>query len=319
MRKTLVGSLLVIIISPLILLASTPQAHSVSGPSYIPQRVYDSRKKEFTDFETMLSRIARIDVVFVGEQHDDFATHRIELAILEGIARRRSAIAVALEMFERDTQRPLDDYLAGRISEEEFLKQSRPWPNYATDYRPLVELAKAKKWPVIAANIPRRYASQVARNGLAAIDAVPEAEKSWIARQIDCQRDDYYKRFVKTIGSHPGSMGEGKSESEQKAMLDRFYHAQCIKDETMAESIALARSETDNQNSLIVHFNGAFHSDYRLGAAQRAKQRLPKSHIAVVSIVPVDNLDSIDTGEYRKRGDYIVFTLKPPKGHGTKP
>lgn len=308
-----------IFISPLILLASSPQAHSTSGPAYIPQRVYDSRDKRFTDFEAMLARLAQADIVFVGEQHDDYATHRLELALLEGIARRRSSVTVSLEMFERDTQKTLDDYLAGRITEEEFLKQSRPWPNYARDYRPLVELAKSKGWRVVAGNIPRRYASQVARTGLSALDAVPEAEKSWIARQINCPRDDYYKRFVETMRSHSGAAGEGKSESEQKATMDRFYHAQCVKDETMAESIAQSFDSTSGSKPLVVHFNGAFHSDYRLGAAERAKQRLPKSKVVIISMVPVENLDSIDADQYRKRADYVVFTLKPPKNHGSKP
>ena len=118
----------------------------------------------------MLVELSRADIVFVGEQHDDPATHRLELAILEGIARRRSAVVVAMEMFERDVQQSLDDYLASRIAEHEFLKASRPWPNYADDYRPLVEFAKARGWRTIAGNVPRRYASQVGRNGLASLE-----------------------------------------------------------------------------------------------------------------------------------------------------
>lgn len=318
MRKIIVMALSLALF-PSALLAASRQAHSISGPGYIPQRVYDSREKEFTDFETMLARLAQADVVFVGEQHDDFATHRLEFALLEGIARRRSAVTVALEMFERDTQKMVDDYMAGRISEEAFLKQSRPWPNYATDYRPLVEFAKAKGWRVIAANIPRRYASQVARGGLSVLDALPANEKSWIARQINCPHDDYFKRFVETVGSHPGSGSDNKSEAEQKAAMDRFYHAQCVKDETMAESVAEAHAATSGSKPLIIHYNGAFHSDYRLGTASRAKQRLPKSRIVVVSMVPVENLDNIDAGDYRKRADYVVFTLKPSKDQGSKP
>ena len=151
------------------------------GASYIPQRVYHSGDKTFTDFETMLAELARADVVFVGEQHDDFSTHRLERAILEGVARRRGSVTLALEMFERDAQPSLDDYLAGRVSEPDFLKASRPWPNYATDYRPLVEFARAHKWRVVAGNVPRRYASQVSKGGLESLEALPEAERRLIA------------------------------------------------------------------------------------------------------------------------------------------
>src|SRR5919108_5208072 len=85
----------------------TPASAVASGfspthASYVPERVYDSDRKRFTDFEVMLADLARADVVFVGEQHDDPATHRLELAILEGMIRRRTGVVVALEMFERD-------------------------------------------------------------------------------------------------------------------------------------------------------------------------------------------------------------------------
>src|SRR5262245_64143150 len=102
--------------------------HLSSG--YIPHRVYKSGDKRFSDFEAMLAELSRVDVAFVGEQHNDPATHRIERAILEGLARRRENVIVAMEMFERDTQPSLDDYLAGRLSEEDFLKVARPWPRY---------------------------------------------------------------------------------------------------------------------------------------------------------------------------------------------
>ena len=119
-------------------LAAPPQAL----PSYVPQRVFDSRQRTFGDFESMLADLARADVVFVGEQHDDPNTHRLELAIVEGLLRRRAPIVIGMEMFERDVQPVLDQYLAGTIPEEQFLKESRPWPRYATDYRAIVELAR---------------------------------------------------------------------------------------------------------------------------------------------------------------------------------
>ncbi len=298
------------------------QAQTVhqTGSGYIPQRVYDTKGKKFSDFEAMLAELARAEVVFVGEQHDDTATHRLERAILEGLLRRQRPIIVALEMFERDVQKLLDDYLAGKITEEEFLKASRPWPRYATDYRPLVEMAKAHGWRVIAGNVPRRYASQVSKTGLSALDTLPAEERKLIASQNQCPMDDYFKRFTEAMTQHPGP-NDKKPEKQptkeavekERAMVEKFYQAQCVKDETMAESVAKAYDESPAPKPLIVHYNGAFHSDYRLGTAARAKQRLPKVNLKVVSIVPLDNLDTINVDEYRKRGDYIVFTIKPSK------
>jgi uncharacterized iron-regulated protein len=264
----------------------------------------------------MLAELSRTEVVFVGEQHDDAATHRLECAILEGLSHRRGNIVVALEMFERDVQLKLDDYLAGRLSEEEFLNGSRPWPRYLTDYRPLVEFARMRGWRVIASNVPRRYASQVSKQGLAAVDAVSAAERKLIATQIQCPMDDYFNRFSEVMNGHPDEGGgqiQKAQDEERRAKTERFYYAQCIKDETMAESIADQFQSQNNaqQRPLVVHFNGAFHSDYRLGAAARASRRLPQSKIKVVTVVPVGNLDTIKADNYSKRGDYIIFSLKP--------
>ncbi len=289
------------------LLGTTALAQPES--SYVPHRVYDTKEKRFTDFEAMLADLARADVVFIGEQHDDPGTHRLEVAILEGIARRRSNVIVALEMFERDVQQHVNDYLAGKISEQDFLKNSRPWPRYATDYKPLIEFAKAKGWQVIAGNVPRRYASQVGKSGLSAAEKLPEAERGYLAKQFSCPSDDYFKRFTEAMSGHPGDSKE--APKIDPAMIERMYQAQCVKDETMAESIAVAAQAAPN--TLVIHYNGAFHSDYRLGTAARTKQRLPKANIKVVSAMPVENLDSITADKERKRGEYLLFTLKPVK------
>jgi len=284
--------------------------HVLSVSSYTPNRVYKSGKKRFGDFESMLADVSKADVVFLGEQHDDPGTHRLERAALEGIGRRRGKVVLAMEMFERDAQPKLDDYLAGRIDEATFLKDTRPWPKYATDYRPLVEYAKAKGWPVIAGNVPRRLAALVGRKGLAGVDSLPAADRALIAAQLTCPHDKYYDRFKAEMGDMSGH-GQAKITREQAdAMVSRFYDAQCVKDETMGEAIAKARQQWPD--AIVVHVNGAFHSDYRMGTAQRARNRLAGQKIAVISFVPDPDLDQVDGKKIRKVGDYIVYTLKPP-------
>jgi uncharacterized iron-regulated protein len=288
--------------------------------SYVPQRVFDTGRQQFTDFESMLAELSRADAVLVGEQHDSAFTHRLEYAILEGLARRRGNIVVSLEMFERDVQPLLDDYLAGRVDEEGFLKASRPWPNYAKDYRPLIEFAKAKGWRVVAANVPRRFASQVSKSGLESLNTLPAAERAMIAKEISCPQDDYFKRFAEEMNEHPaahpsnpqpGNKPAGnatpQTPSDNSDFITRIYQAQCVKDETMAEAIAAQLTN----NALVVHFTGAFHSDYKLGTADRVKRRRPQANVKVISALPVENLDAPKTQENLKRGDYLLFTLQP--------
>lgn len=290
---------------------SSPQpapAVATASPVYVPERVYDTRRNAFTDFEAMLADLARADVVTVGEQHDDPNTHRLEAAILDGLLRRKVAVTLSLEMFERDVQGMLDAYLAGSLTEPDFLKQSRPWPRYATDYRPLVEMARENRWAVVAANVPRRIASGVAKTGQAALDALPPDERTLAAAELKCPRDAYFDRFAATMSGHPVP---GQDATATAEMTERYYRSQCVKDETMAESIAGAFEKQGGRPGTIVHYNGAFHSDFGLGTAERVRRRLPGRRVVVVSVLPVADLDTAKPGEEDlKRADYIVYTIK---------
>ncbi len=283
-------------------------AAPLAGQGYVPHRVYDARAGRFVDFEAMAAALAASEAVFFGEQHDDPGTHRMEAALLEALARRRGGVVVGMEMLERDVQPLLDRYLAGEVAEEAFLAGARPWPNHASDYRPLLEAARSRGWPVLASNAPRRLASQVSRGGLDTLAALDAGERALVARDLRCPRDAYRERFLEQMAAHP--MG-GPPEA-QAAMAERFYLAQCAKDETMAESVAeaLARGPA---GTLVVHFNGAFHSDHRLGIVPRVERRRPGARLRVVSAVPVADLDRIDVRAHRARGDYLVFTLAPAR------
>ena len=276
--------------------------------SYVPQRVFDTKTGAWSDFEAMSAALASADVIFVGEQHGDPHTHALERALLESLVRRRPDIAVSLEMFERDTQASLDAYLAGTLEEAAFLENSRPWAKYQTDYRPLVEIARERKWPVIASNVPRPLASGVAKTGLASLQALGAGQRPWLTADLQCPKDAYFDRFAQTMSGHPA--GEGpEAAAKQSAMVERYYFAQCLKDEVMGESIARV-AKGPGEGPLLVHYNGAFHSDFAQGAAERAKRRLPGSRIAVISMLPVPSLDGLaPAGDDLKRADYLVYTL----------
>jgi uncharacterized iron-regulated protein len=278
-----------------------PQAPAVPAAnamvlSYVPQRVFDMRQNAFSDFETMLADLARADAIFVGEQHDDPNTHRLELAIVEGLTRRGVPVVVAMEMFERDVQGVLDDYVAGTITEEQFLKAARPWPRYATDYRPLVEFAKAHKLAVVASNVPRRVASDVGKTGMSAVEGLGP-DRRHAARDLQCPTSgSYYDRFVEAMGDHAGS-------------TPNFYFAQCVKDETMGESVAETFQKATGRVA-IVHVDGAFHSDFGEGTAGSARRRMPGRRIAVVSILPVADIDAAKPADADlKRADYLLYTV----------
>lgn len=275
------------------------------------QRVVASATGQTIPFAQMADAAAKADVVFFGEQHDDDETHRAELALLSAIGERRAKVILSLEMFERDVQPMLDAYLAGGMSEADFRALSRPWPNYESDYRPLVELAKAKGWPVIAANVPRRLASQVSRRGLPAVDSLPGSERPFVARDLQCPKDTYYQNFVAVMsGAHGGGGGAtAPSPSGTRSMTDLFYESQCTKDETMAESIVEARAKV-GRDAIVVHYNGSFHSDFGLGTVSRVARRLPEARIVVISAVPTPDPAKAKAAEFLDRGQFIIMALR---------
>jgi uncharacterized iron-regulated protein len=213
-------------------------------------------------------------VVFLGEEHGSRVAHEAESIILTGLAQRDPNLVLALEMFERDVQDILDGYLRGEMSEDEFLERSRPWPDYREDYRPLVEFAKSKGIPVIAANVPRRAAASVSMSN----DISPEVLRSdviYAPERLRFESKEYRERFMATLGRMP-SVGPMK-----RLNPEALYKAQVLKDAVMAGSL---ESFLDRR---ILFCCGHFHSDYHLGIPYQLGRNHPELSIAVITMASV--------------------------------
>jgi len=230
------------------------------------------------DIKDSFDMLMDYEAIFIGEEHGSRVSHRAELTILKGLAKRDSNLVLALEMFERDVQDILDAYLKGKISEKKFLKQSRPWPNYQKDYRPLIEFAKKKGMPVIAANIPRRTAAAVSMANEICPDVMGE-DRIYLPKTVYLKSKEYYKRFV-------SSMEEMPHFTPMKGMkVDGLYKAQVLKDSVMAASV---EPFLDRRTLFCC---GHFHSDYHLGIPYQLRKNHPKLKIAVIAMATaVENL-----------------------------
>lgn len=269
-------------------------------------RVFDAptgKEEKWCDWG---SRLAGVGVLFVGEQHDDPGTHRAEAALLTAAYQKAGKnLTFALEMFERDQQGPLNDYLAGKTSEAEFAKRVKLWPNYATDYRPLIEFAKAQGIPVVASNAPARLVRRVGKEGLAPVLASLSVEdKPLIAAQIHAPPlntgDENARRFAGVMGQ--GGHGETGTGAMPAEMVQKFYEAQCVRDDTMAESVA----RLVDAGRTVFHLSGGFHVAGGLGTVQRLLWRRPLQAraVCVVQIVPVKGKP--DPAQNKNEADYLV-------------
>lgn len=265
-----------------------------------PLTVWDARAGKTLSRSDLLDRLAQADVVFVGEQHDSAPTHALELELLQDLHRRAGKrLTLGMEMWERDAQPALDAYLAGKTNEAAFLATARPWSNYRTDYRPLVEYARANGIPVIASNVPQAVASRVGRNGLEALKDTPAGQAATL---VQAPHDTYWQRFQTVMQSMAGGHGGMTMDA---ATIERFYEAQVARDETMAESIA-SRLEVA-PHGLVLHINGNFHSDDGQGIPMRLLWRRPLTHVLVVSVVPVAESPSSLLPTDQTRADFVIY------------
>lgn len=280
-----------------LLFLSACQTAGTRGGDYV---VYDTASGEPQELSALCERLAEYDVVFLGEEHDNDAGHRLQLWTLTRLAELRPNLVLSMEQFEADVQGQLDLYLQDAISEQEFLDTSRPWGNYPEHYRPLVELAKTHHYPVIAANIPRPLASRVSRGGVHVIGG--ERLSPWL---VWVEEPEYLERFAE-------AMGRDEVDPEDVG-LQRWFAAQCVKDEKMAESLAEAVAAGGTERPLIVHICGKFHSDYHLGTVSRLQRRRPGLAIAVVSMKSDERLSRPLSEDERRRGEALWLVRPQPE------
>ena len=233
----------------------------------------------------MLDEASEADVVFLGEIHDDPTGHAVELAVLSGLADRAGGrpVVLAMEMFEADVQTVLDEYLAGRIAERDFLEASRPWQNYATDYRPLVEFAKARGMHVVAANAPVRYVRMLSRgDSLAGLS--PEA-LSWLPPLPAAPASEAMAAaFSEAMGGMAGHGGPS---------LAGMTAAQNLRDASMAYRTAQALRAPGRP--LVVHVNGGFHTAGGRGIPEHLARFAPAARTFLIQMEPVADVDAPPT------------------------
>ena len=292
------------------LAAQLAAAQEAPGAHY---RAFDSKGRAVT-LQAIIDSLEGADVLFVGETHDNAVAHLLEAELLRRADERfgaaspkRRDVALSLEMFERDVQTVLDEYLAGLITERHFLLSSRPWRNYETDYRPLVEYARARRLPVIAANAPARYVSRVSNNGPGSLSALPkDVVKNWLPPLPFPPASEAYAAKFNSVMSGGPAPAPAQSAQASAHGSSHLLEAQTLRDASMAYRIAefLKRG----RDPLVFHVNGTFHSEERLGVPELLARYRPKARAVVVTVVPDEGFPDFDAGRLGRLGDFVIIT-----------
>lgn len=251
---------------------------------------YTNKGKEIP-FEEAIDKLASSDVVLFGEDHNSTIVHWIELRTAKALLAKKKKLVMGGEFFERDDQNKIDEYLSGWINEKHFESAARFWPNYKTDYKPLLDLAHDSLIPFIATNVPRRYAAIVAKSGLDTLRYLPLEARQYLPNLpiSFTMKTPGYTEMIAMMGDH------GSSNS-----VENIVKAQALKDATMAQSIA----ENLNRGNLFFHVNGDYHSANYGGIYWYLKLINKKFKISTVKVYSDENL--IFNPDWKNSGDIIL-------------
>ncbi|RJQ46940.1 MAG: PDZ domain-containing protein [Nitrospiraceae bacterium] len=230
--------------------------------------------------------IAGRKIVYVGEMHDVFAHHAVQLDIIKGLYGKNKKVAVGMEMFQRPFQETLDKYIAGTMEEADFLRESEYFKRWGFDYnlyKPILDFAREQKLPVIALNMQREVIEKVSREG---IDSLTEDEKGQIPLHMDFSDGEYRERLKNIFEQHKNS---------EKKNFEYFYQAQLLWDETMSRSIDKFLSS--NPDFQVVALAGRGHLEYGSGIPKRTFRRNGKDYAIIL----------IDSEVEKGIADYVVF------------
>lgn len=248
-------------------------------------QIYDAngKKLSYTQFIERLGNNlekhnTQPNVLLFGELHDNPIVHWMQIQTTQDLwlelnedtnkitkANLGPLMVLGAEMFETDQQSAVNEYLNPSDTSHETQTQVSPmgatmgedpnfatlkkstklWPNFKTDYKPLLDFSRDNHIPFIATNIPRKFASLVYKVGIQALDTL-SADKKMLFPTMPMPYDstlNCYAEIFKATGGHGGQ---------------NLPMSQAIKDATMAWKIY---GNLPRAGGVFIHYNGSYHSD----------------------------------------------------------
>ena len=259
------------------------------------------------NFDQIITELAKNRVIYLGETHDSFADHLLQLRIIQALKRKGLDLAIGMEMFPGSSQEALDSYLmkGAKIDEADFLRASRWFDVWRYDwrmFRPIFNFCKKNSIPIYGINIEREIVSTVFTNGNT--DTLTKEQFQTIAKNRDLAIEGYVERLQLVHGFHAESPhGKGKG-------IAGFVQSQAIWDESMAANIADLLNK--NPQKTVVVIAGAQHTRKDSGIPPRVLRRMDIKQASVLNIYAANS-----PADPEKHADFF-FLAEPlqlePKG-----
>lgn len=276
-------------------------------------KIYSVKSGKEVTLNDIAEDMKNNDVLFFGEEHNDSVAHYLENKMFEMLYQKfANNITLSMEMFDRDVQTVMNEYLKGFIREKNFTKDARVWSNYK-DYKPMVEFAKNNTLDIICANSPSRYNNLANRKGQKALMELPDESKKYFAPlPYDTASGKYYEKLIALTTHTPSSTADTavKDTTVKKMppmpMGFNIIMGQSLWDATMAYSISEYLKK--NKGKKVMQLNGRFHSDEGLGIVTHLKKYSGKTKSLIISALTDESFPNIDWNKHKHLGDYIIIT-----------
>jgi uncharacterized iron-regulated protein len=246
--------------------AQTPPA---ARPAEATPAIVLDRLSELKD---ILPALERKRVVYVGETHDEYAHHLMELEIIRRLHQADPRLAIGVEFFQQPFQAKLDDYTAGRLGERDMLRATGYFERWGYDYRlyaPIVRFARDHGLPIVALNVPAELVKKVRERGL---DGLAAEDRPALPSPIDRSDPDYAARIREVYQQHPHHEG---------SRFERFLDVQLLWDEGMAQRAADYLREHPGYRMVVL--TGSGHVAFGGGVPKRLNRRLPVDSAIVLN------------------------------------
>ena len=230
-------------------------------------QLFDLEAQALVNEPEAIERLKAARIVLVGEHHNNAAHHEAQLKVIKTLHEAGRKVAVGLEMFRKDSQQDLDQWVDGKTSEAEFKPIYLNNWNFGWElYGPIFNYARENRIPMVGLNVSRKITAQVAHKGF---ESLNEAQRGAL-EGITCNVTQEYRDF---IGSAYGAHAHGKMNFE------RFCEAQLVWDTAMA--VYAVEYLKENPDAVMVILAGSGHVR-KLGIPTQLEKRVSWPYVVVL-------------------------------------
>jgi uncharacterized iron-regulated protein len=285
---------------PALLMSCATVARKNNSP-YTHGELIETSTRRVIPKDELASILEPYSVIFVGEVHINPDHHAFQLEVLKALHKSGESLAVGMEMFPREAQPVLDRWVAGSLSEKEFIREAQwytVWGFPFELYRDILLYVRANKIPLVGLSAPNPVIREVAKGGISSLDDV---DRHSVAKDIQLDNEAHRRIIHEQFKEHPVTDDE----------FENFYEAQRTRDETMAETLALVFGKGPDAPDKILVLAGAGHMANRLGVPDAFARRVNRPYVV---LIPVEAGDVDEVAE-ANAADYVRVSLPTPKHH----